>query len=161
MRNTASANPLAELRELTGRDSARKRLRPGAVMGRMSLRRARALVPSPRAADAILVEQLVRSSQGDMHAFASLYDCTAARLFQLTLMVAGDQDRAESLTREAYLEIWRSAHCFDPARSSALSWLAGIAYQHAMASQQNIGPDRQQEELPQPDPDGPIRARSI
>lgn len=154
MRTTASANPLAELRELTGMDSARKRLRPGAVMGRMSLRRARAhtLVPSPRAADAILVEQLVRSSQGDMHAFASLYDCTAGRLFQLALIVAGDQDRAESLTREAYLEIWRSAHCFDPARSSALSWLAGIAYQHAMASQQNMGPDRQQEENPQPDP---------
>lgn len=120
----------------------------------MSLRRARAhtLVPSPRAADAVLVEQLVRCSQGDVHAFASLYDTTAGRLFLLAMLVARDQDRAESLTREAYLEIWRSAHRFDPARSSALSWLAGIAYRHAMASQQHVGPNGQQEVNPQPDP---------
>jgi RNA polymerase sigma-70 factor (ECF subfamily) len=84
------------------------------------------------AASPDLVQLLRRSGRGDEAAFAQLYDATAARLHGLVLRVIRDPAQAEEVTQEAYLEIWRTATRFDPARGSALSWLMTIGHRRAV-----------------------------
>jgi len=87
---------------------------------------------SPQADQADLVQLLRRSGRGDEAAFAQLYDATAARLHGLVLRVVRDPAQAEEVTQEVYLEIWRTATRFDPARGSALSWLMTIGHRRAV-----------------------------
>ncbi|TIC89058.1 sigma-70 family RNA polymerase sigma factor [Nocardioides sp. GY 10113] len=88
--------------------------------------------PGPdRSADTLAV-LLKRSARGDRVAFADLYDATSARLHGLVLRVVRDPAQAEEVTQEAFLEIWRTAARFDPARGSALSWLMTIGHRKAV-----------------------------
>lgn len=72
------------------------------------------------------------SARGDEAAFGQLYDATAARLHGLVVRVVRDRAQAEEVTQEAYLEVWRTASRFDPARGSALSWLMTIGHRRAV-----------------------------
>lgn len=72
------------------------------------------------------------SSRGDQAAFAALYDATSARLHGLILRVVRNPAQADEVTQEAYLEIWRTAARFDPAKGSALSWLMTIGHRKAV-----------------------------
>ena len=58
-------------------------------------------------------------ADGDVGAFAALYDLTCARLYGVALRVLRDQTSAQDTTEEVYLQIWGSADSFDPATSSA------------------------------------------
>jgi len=76
---------------------------------------------------------LLRSSaRGDEAAFADLYDATAARLHGLALRVVRDPAQAQEVTQEAYLDVWRTASRFDPAKGSAISWLMTIVHRKAV-----------------------------
>ena len=77
---------------------------------------------------AALGELLRRSARGDEQAFAQLYDATSARVYGLALRVVRDPAQAQEVTQEAYLETWRTASRFDPAKGSAISWLMTIAH---------------------------------
>ncbi|WP_296606153.1 sigma-70 family RNA polymerase sigma factor [Nocardioides sp.] len=79
-----------------------------------------------------LAELLRLSSRGDEQAFARLYDATSARVFGLAVRVVRDPAQAEEVTQESFLEIWRTASRFDPARGSALSWLLTITHRKAV-----------------------------
>ncbi|GEK80830.1 RNA polymerase sigma factor SigK [Agrococcus baldri] len=74
----------------------------------------------------------MRSATGDERAFAELYDATAARVFGLILRILIDRAQAEEVAQEVYLEAWRSAGRFDPARGAAISWLLQIAHARAV-----------------------------
>ena len=87
--------------------------------------------PSAGAA-AELGDLLRRSSRGDQAAFAELYDATSRRAYGLAVRVVRDPAQAEEVTQEAYLEVWRIASRFDPARGSALSWLLTIVHRKAV-----------------------------
>jgi len=84
--------------------------------------------PSPEGRDAPLADLLHRSAKGDETAFSTLYDATAARVYGLVLRVVRDPAQAEEVTQECFLDIWRTASRFDPARGSAISWLLTIAH---------------------------------
>ena len=84
--------------------------------------------PSPASRDAALADLLGRSAKGDQAAFSSLYDATAARVYGLVLRVVRDPAQAEEVTQECFLDFWRQAGRFDPARGSAASWLLTIAH---------------------------------
>lgn len=77
---------------------------------------------------AALAALLRRSARGDEEAFAALYDATSARVYGLVLRVVRNPAQAEEVTQEAFLEVWRTASRFDPARGSALAWLMTIAH---------------------------------
>lgn len=62
----------------------------------------------------------------DQAAFATLYDLTKRKLFGIALTVLRRRDLAEDVLQEAYIRIWRSAARFDPARGTALTWMATI-----------------------------------
>jgi RNA polymerase sigma-70 factor (ECF subfamily) len=79
-----------------------------------------------------LAELLKRASRGDEGAFAEWYDATSARAFGLAVRVLRDRAQAEEVTQEAYLECWRHAARFDPAKGSAISWLLTIVHRKSV-----------------------------
>jgi RNA polymerase sigma-70 factor (ECF subfamily) len=87
---------------------------------------------SRAAASPDLADLLRRSGRGDEAAFAELYDATAARGYGLAVRVVRDPAQAEEVTQEAFLEIWRTASRFDPARGSAVSWILTLVHRKAV-----------------------------
>ena len=79
-----------------------------------------------------LAETLRTVAKGDDAAFARLYDETAPRVYGLVLRVLRDPAQSEEVTQEVYLEVWRTAARFDPARGSAPGWLMTIAHRRAV-----------------------------
>nr|WP_157345303.1 ECF RNA polymerase sigma factor SigK [Nocardioides sp. MAH-18] len=89
-------------------------------------------LPEDGASPPDLADLLKRAGRADETAFAALYDATAARVHGLALRVVRDPAQAEEVTQEAFLEIWRTASRFDPARGSALGWLLTITHRTAV-----------------------------
>jgi RNA polymerase sigma-70 factor (ECF subfamily) len=83
---------------------------------------------SPEGRDVVLSDLLRRSARGDQTAFSALYDAMAARVYGLVLRVVRDPAQSEEVTQECFLDFWRQAGRFDPARGSATSWLLTIAH---------------------------------
>ncbi len=89
-------------------------------------------VPGARPEAADLAALLKLSARGDETAFAQLYDATAARAFGLAVRVVRDPAQAEEVAQEAFLEIWRTASRFDPAKGSAVSWILTLVHRKAV-----------------------------
>lgn len=88
---------------------------------------------SPAAPDRTdLAALLLRVADQDQAAFADLYDAVAARVHGLALRVLRNPAMAEDVTQEVFLQVWREAPGFDPARGSALAWLMTIAHRRAV-----------------------------
>lgn len=88
---------------------------------------------SPRDVEAAeLSEFLARIAGGDIGSFAEFYDRTCSLVYGTALRVLRDTGFAEETTQEVYLQVWRNAGSFDPARGSALSWLMTLAHARAV-----------------------------
>ena len=75
---------------------------------------------------------LVQTAQGDHDSFAAFYDRTSARVFGVALRVLREPGFAEETSQEVYLQVWRSADRFDPAKGSPMSWLVTLAHRRAV-----------------------------
>lgn len=73
-----------------------------------------------------------RSVLADEAAFAALYDATSTRVFGLVLRLVRSRAIAEEVTKEVYLQAWRSASKFDESRGTASSWLMTVAHRRAV-----------------------------
>ena len=69
---------------------------------------------------------------GDDLAFADLYDALSARVFGLARQVVRDPAQAEEVAQEAFIDVWRTAGKYDPARASATTWVLTIAHRRAV-----------------------------
>ena len=69
---------------------------------------------------------------GDKVAFAELYDVLAPQILGLTTHILRDRAQAEEVTQEVFVEVWLSAHTFDPHRGSAKSWVLRLAKSRAI-----------------------------
>ncbi|MCW1805988.1 ECF RNA polymerase sigma factor SigK [Brachybacterium squillarum] len=90
-----------------------------------------AKIPAPASPDA-LRDAILSVAAGDADSFAGLYDATSARVHGLVLRVLRDPAQAEEVTQEVYLEVFRRAAGFDPARGSALAWILTLAHRRAV-----------------------------
>lgn len=90
----------------------------------------RSMTGPPHSSD--LDALLRRVAHGDADAFAALYDHTRARVYGLVTRVLRDSGYSEETTQEVYLEVWRTAHAYDSAKGSALSWLMTMAHRRAI-----------------------------
>ena len=79
-----------------------------------------------------LAELLARSARGHDDAFAELYDLTAARIHGVVLRVLRSADHAAEVTQEVYVEIWRQAARYVPAKGSPLAWMTTMAHRRAV-----------------------------
>jgi RNA polymerase sigma-70 factor (ECF subfamily) len=66
---------------------------------------------------------LVAIAAGDHAAFAALYARYQAPLYRRAQRLLGDHEGAEDAVQATFLNIWRRAADFDPARGAARSWL--------------------------------------
>jgi RNA polymerase sigma-70 factor, ECF subfamily len=69
---------------------------------------------------------------GDEPAFAELYRRVAPAVFGLVTRVVRDPAQAEEMTQEVFVELWRTAPRFDPARGAARSWIMTCAHRRAV-----------------------------
>jgi RNA polymerase sigma-70 factor (ECF subfamily) len=88
------------------------------------------LVPSQGPSDVDLL--LGRVARGDAQAFEKLYDELSAVVFGLARRVVRDPARAEDVTQEVFLEVWRKAARFDSSLGKAKTWVLTIAHRRAV-----------------------------
>ncbi|MDV8003658.1 MULTISPECIES: sigma-70 family RNA polymerase sigma factor [unclassified Rhodococcus (in: high G+C Gram-positive bacteria)] len=75
---------------------------------------------------------LANVAGGDQGAFAEFYDRTSSRVYGMVLRVLRDPGFSEEAVQEVYLQAWKSADSFDPAKGSALAWLLTLAHRRAV-----------------------------
>jgi RNA polymerase sigma-70 factor (ECF subfamily) len=75
---------------------------------------------------------LRRVARGESKAFESLYDVMCASVYGVARRVVRDPSRAEDVTQDAFLDIWRKAPGFDAGRGSAKTWIMTIAHRRAV-----------------------------
>jgi RNA polymerase sigma-70 factor, ECF subfamily len=76
------------------------------------------------------VMQLVR--RGDARAFEIIYERHSAAAFSLAYRMMGSRARAEDVTQDAFLSLWRSGARYDRARGSVRTWVLGIVHHRAI-----------------------------
>lgn len=69
------------------------------------------------------VEVLAEAARGEVSALAALYDRYAALLVTLARRMLGDPVTAEDLVQDVFMEVWRRADAYDPARGSVRTWI--------------------------------------
>ena len=89
-----------------------------------------------------LSDLLRQAALGDEAAFAAFYDATSARVYGVVLRVLQSPDHAAEVTQDVYLDVWRLAAQFDPARGRAISWLMTMAHRRAVEAVRSIAASR-------------------
>ena len=89
-------------------------------------------LPVSGVSEPTLSDLLVQVACGDENAFAGLYDRMVAPVHGLARRVVRDPARAEEITQEVFLQVWRTASRFQPERGSARSWLLTLAHRRAV-----------------------------
>lgn len=77
-------------------------------------------------------EWIAQVADGDADAFARLYDAWSSRLFALILQIVVDRAQSEEVLQEVFLEVWRTAGSYSPARGSVRAWLVTMARRRAI-----------------------------
>lgn len=80
----------------------------------------------------LVADLLGRVAAGDRAAFEDLYNAVRSRVFGLSLRLVRDWQQAEEIAQEVFLQIWRQAARFDPARGAGTPWILGIAHARAV-----------------------------
>jgi len=86
--------------------------------------------PAPTQDEAALVARLAAGDRDE--AVAALYDLYGRRLYTLGLHLLHDRGLAEDLVQETFVRLWRSAHRFDPGRSSVRTFVYTLARRAAV-----------------------------
>jgi RNA polymerase sigma-70 factor (ECF subfamily) len=68
----------------------------------------------------------------DPRAFELVYDRHGGAAYSLAYRIVGDRTKAEDITQEAFLSMWRSGARYDRARGSVRTWLLGIVRNRAI-----------------------------
>jgi RNA polymerase sigma-70 factor (ECF subfamily) len=73
-----------------------------------------------------------RLARGDRGALAVFYERYAGLVFGVALRVLNDRGAAEEVVQETFLEAWRRATRYEPARASPAAWLITIGRSRAI-----------------------------
>ena len=81
-------------------------------------------VPSAREVLASVQEAdlIARARDGDLAAFEALYRAHVGRVFAASLRMSGNRDRAEEITQDVFVRLWKNLRTFE-GRSSLSTWL--------------------------------------
>lgn len=103
-----------------------------------------------------LVDLLAAVARGDRPALATLYARTSSKLYGICLRLLGSEQDAQDVLHDAYLTVWRNAARFDPAKASAITWLAVLTRNKAIDRlRQRRGPTEQIEAASELPDEGP------
>ena len=70
---------------------------------------------------------LAIATQSDRAAFRAVFDYYAPRVKSFLMRSGGNAARAEEVTQETMVAVWRKAHLFDPEKANASTWIFTIA----------------------------------
>lgn len=74
---------------------------------------------------------LARIATGDQDALRSLYERYGERIFRYVYRLVGNETKAEEVTNDVMLEVWKNAARFE-GRSRVSTWVIGIARYRAL-----------------------------
>ena len=98
------------------------------------------------------VDALVaRVARGDEAAFEALYDALSAPVYGLARRVVRDPARAEDVTQEVFLEVWRKAARFDSDLGRGKTWVRTIAHRRAVDAVRRSESQKRQDERTAPE----------
>lgn len=80
--------------------------------------------------DSALIERMMAADEA---ALSKLYDRYSAMLFGMLMRILRDQQAAEEVLQDLFLQLWRSAGQFDAARGSLPAWLMAIGRNRAIS----------------------------
>ena len=86
----------------------------------------------PEGGEQYLDGLLTRVARGDQAAFESVYDTLAGPIYGLINRVVRDPAQSEEVCQEVFLEMWRTASRFDPAKGTAVTWAMTMAHRRAV-----------------------------
>src|ERR1700710_4463 len=92
-----------------------------------------------------------RVARGDARAFEALYDELSSAVFGLARRVVRDPARAEDVTQEVFLEVWRKAARFDSSLGKAKTWVLTIAHRRAVDAVRRSESQKRQDQHGAPD----------
>lgn len=78
------------------------------------------------------VQLVAAMARGDKAALAALYDQLGGPLYSLAHRMLADQAEAQDLVQDIFLQVWRTAASYDPARGSVFSWTATLIRNRAI-----------------------------
>lgn len=86
-----------------------------------------------QAAGSDLEGMLRRCADGDAAALRALYDLEAARMIGVAQRIVRRRAVAEEVVHDAFVQIWRRASSFDPARGAGRTWMYAIVRHRAIS----------------------------
>jgi len=92
-----------------------------------------------------------RVARGDAQAFDLLYDEVSAPVYGLARRVVRDPSRAEDVTQEVFLEVWRKAARFDRSLGRGKTWIMTIAHRRAVDAVRRSESQKRQDHHGAPD----------
>ena len=75
---------------------------------------------------------VVQIAEGNEDALTEFYDNTNRMVYGLVLRILGESSSAEDVMLDVYLQVWRTACSFDPARGKVASWLISMTRSRAI-----------------------------
>jgi RNA polymerase sigma-70 factor, ECF subfamily len=104
------------------------------------------------AALALLALAAVAATRMGLGELRALYDACSGRVMAIALHLLRDRAEAEDVVQEAFLELWRRAPAYDPARGSREAWAVTIARSRALDRLRARGSARRAAERAAADP---------
>ena len=101
----------------------------------------------PAEDDGLLRKCLDGICEQDQKALARFYDLTVSRVYSVALRIVRNDDIAEEVVSDVYMQIWRDAARYDDSRGRVLGWVLIIARSRALDLLR-----RQDEAFSHPDP---------
>ncbi len=75
---------------------------------------------------------LRRVAQGDRQGFEELYDRFSGVLFAIANRVLNNQEAAEDVLQDVFVQIWEKAPLYDPARGKPMTWAVTLTRNKAI-----------------------------
>lgn len=89
---------------------------------------------------------MVDAGRGDQEAFGRLYDELGGFVLGIVVRVMRDRARSEEVTQEVFVELWRLAARFDPAKGSVKAWIATVAHRRAVDRVRSVESARERDQ---------------
>ena len=78
------------------------------------------------ARESMLLDQLAKVAQGDRAAFSDLYQQTSRAVYGQCMQLLRDNDEANDVLQETYIQVWHHAGEYHADRGSVLTWMMSI-----------------------------------
>jgi RNA polymerase sigma-70 factor, ECF subfamily len=88
--------------------------------------------PDPAQQQEAEIALLRRVAQGDRRGFEELYDRFSGVLFSTAYRVLNNQEAAEDVLQEVFIQIWEKAPLYDPTRGKPMTWAVTLTRNKAI-----------------------------